>query len=291
MTKHLSASRSYIGYREEDHSSPFSPYYDPMMAPLPSHVVEALNLGPRAVPLLTSIEKAGDLLSSDSVAVETGYTLLPDGSMTVAVLTHMPDVTPAMWDWWFTWHGDDTRKYKLWHPQAHVAVQWSDTKHTPGPRSYIGRTSFVEEYLGHRLTRAAIRFLPPSELGLDEDEIADPQQATVICARVGFSCHPLDAGYLLHHVRKTHDGSEMRSRFWIGGRHAALRTRSKALNRALPSLTTMAMPMTAQRASELLVHCAQEMAHLAVILPSLHATFACAENQTPFSVSDGATSL
>ncbi|MEU6083320.1 hypothetical protein [Streptomyces sp. NPDC047108] len=266
-------STPYLGYRFGDAGSPFGSYFDAEMAPLAPHVVEALHTGPQPAPLFTPLEEAGSLLVGDQEPVETGYALGTDGSMCVAVHTPMPEVTPAMWDWWFSWHGDDTRKYKLWHPRAHVFAQWADDGTHSGPRSYIGRTSFVDEYIGSTLTRAAISFVPPARLGLGESLLADPARATAICARIGLSGHPLDAGHLLHHVRRTAGGSEMRSRFWIGGRYAAPRTRIGALNRPLPSFVGRMAARTAQDAADLLVHCAQEMAHLAAFLPRIHEEF------------------
>ncbi|MFD5425641.1 DAPG hydrolase family protein [Streptomyces sp. NPDC127084] len=264
----------HLGYRTaEDIATPFAAFFNPAMAPLAPHVAAAVNSGPQAGDLLTALEDAGSLLRTEREATETGYALLPDGSMRVAVHTLMPGVTPAMWDWWFSWHGDDTRKYKLWHPRAHVSAQWADDDVHHGLRTYVGRTSFVDEYLGSRLTHASIRFVPPHELGLDEDALADPEEATAICARVGLSNQPIDAGYLLHHVRRTPDGAEMRSRFWVGGRHAALRTGKPGRSRALPAIAGRVAAMDAQRATDLMVHCAQEMAHLASFLPAIHERF------------------
>jgi hypothetical protein len=46
------------------------------------------------------------------------------------VLTQMPKVTPAMWDWWFAWHGSEAQRYKLWHPRAHISSKWADREYT-----------------------------------------------------------------------------------------------------------------------------------------------------------------
>lgn len=40
-----------------------------------------------------------------------------------------------------------------------------------------------------------------------------------ICAKVRLQGMPLDAGILVHHVRPTERGREMRSRFWIGSEY------------------------------------------------------------------------
>ena len=107
---------------------------------------------------------------------ENGFGLGPDGSIRVAVRTRMPGVSPAMWDWWFGWHGSDSRRYKLWHPRAHLYAEWADGPDGDrrGRERYVGRTSFVDEYIGSTLARAAIRFVPPAELGFAEAPLADP---------------------------------------------------------------------------------------------------------------------
>jgi DAPG hydrolase PhiG domain len=76
----------------------------------------------------------------------------------------------------------------------------------------------VQEYLGSTLTNAAIQFVPPSRLGLTEERLTD---SVAICARLGSGEVPVDAGWLIHQVRQTLQGSAMCSRFWLGGRHIA----------------------------------------------------------------------
>jgi len=78
---------------------------------------------------------------------------------------------------------------------------------------------------------------------------------------------PIDVGYLAHHVRRTAGGSEMRSRFWIGGPYAAGR------NSALGTVIAQAARFMRPSARALLVHCAEEMRHLARFLPALYAEF------------------
>ncbi len=161
-------------------------------------------------------------------------------------------------------------------PAAHLYAEWGDGDGRGcrrGRERYVGRTSFVDEYLGSTLARAAIRFVPPSELGLDETTLADPRRQTAICARVGSSDRPVDLGWLLHQVRRTDDGAEMRSRFWLGGRHTAARSGNPVVQRALPPIANRIVRPSAQSAADLLVHCAQEMAHLAARLPDLSEAF------------------
>jgi hypothetical protein len=251
---------------------PYARFYRPEMAPLPAGAREALLRGPVAAELLPTLADAPRLLEPGDQPVEDGYGLLPDGTLVVAVRTAMPGATPAMVDWWFGWHGCEPQRYKLWHPRAHLHAQWGDAE-PPGVQGrsrYLGRTSYVDEYLGSTLARLAIRFLPPRALRLDEAALADAGEATAVCARAGLSQLPLDAGFLVHHVRRVPGGCEMRSRFWLGGRHVAFRGAGALGARAARLLPRRFGPGRDQ-GRDLLVHCAEEMAHLASFLPALHA--------------------
>jgi hypothetical protein len=266
--------RPYLGYRDADRNTPFAQWFNPQMAPLSAHVVDALNKGPQPAPLLSALDAANDLLAGDGLT-ETGYAIDRDGSMRVSVHTAMPGVAPEMWDWWFGWHGSDPRRYKLWHPRAHLYAEWNDGDDSGrrGRDRYVGRTSFVDEYLGSTLARAAIQFVRPSAMGFDEAKLADPTEQTAVCARLGSSDQPVDIGWLVHHVRAVDGGSEMRSRFWLGGRHIAPRRDLPGVGRVVQAIGQRVLAPSAQSASELLIHCAQEMAHLAAFLPDLHANF------------------
>ncbi len=253
-----------LGYRQDDYDTSFADFYQPEMAALPGHVVDALHQGPLAGPTLPQFDDAGSLLGDGYQQTENGYGVLRDGGLQVSVRTDMLGVTPTMWSWWFGWHGSDSRRYKLWHPRAHVSAQWADGG---GDGRYLGRTSLVQEYLGSTFTRAAIRFIEPSAIGLQN--IGDHEVA--ICARLGSSDLPVDVGWLVHYVRPTPDGAEMRSRFWMGGKHVGVR--ANLANR----LTDAAVRPVAARQlpdpRDLLVHCAQEMNHLAGFLPMLYGRF------------------
>jgi len=250
----------YLGYRGSDYHAPFADFFQPEMASLPRHVVDALEHGPQAEPTLPAFDDLATLLDEGYQQTENGYGVLRDGGLQVSVRTDMPDVTPPMWEWWFGWHGSDSRRYKLWHPRAHVSAQWSDGG---GDGSYVGRTSLVAEYLGSSFSRPAIQFVEPSSLGLEPvDEVA-------ICARLGSGDIPVDVGWLVHHVRPTPGGAEMRSRFWMGGRHVALRVRKSLVDKALRPIAARQLPDP----RDLMVHCAQEMNHLAAFLPALYRRF------------------
>jgi hypothetical protein len=153
-----------------------------------------------------------------------------------------------MIDWWFGWHGVETERYRLWHPQAHLFAQmrYERTVSTglTNRERFIGNTSYVDEYIGPSIFRLAITFQEPRDFGLDQDSFGDAGVSTAICARVGFSDKPVDSGYLVHLVRETTDGCEMRSRFWLGEPHL------RALPERNPSRATRSGPHGALRGGD-----------------------------------------
>ncbi|WP_156686960.1 DAPG hydrolase family protein [Mycobacterium sp. Marseille-P9652] len=265
----------YLGYRHDDADTPFGKFFKPEMAPLPRHVAEALEHGPQGGMALLAFEDAASVAAPGYQQTENGYGVLDDGSLQVSVRTDMPGVTPPMWAWWFGWHGCDTRRYKLWHPRAHLSAAWRDGSADErdagrrGDRRYVGRCSLISEYIGSSLLRAAIQFVAPSAMGLP----ADGGDAVAICARLGSGDAPVDIGWFVHHVRSTPSGAEMRSRFWMGGPHIAVRNGPGVASRAIRPIASRIIGSPEVMARNLLVHCAQEMNHLAGFLPELYEVF------------------
>jgi DAPG hydrolase PhiG domain len=264
----------HLGWSDTDLAAkPYARFLNTQLQPLPAHIRHALDRGPVPEPLLPIIGAAAENLFGTAPVLEDGFALCAGGAMLVAVRTDMPGVTPAMIDWWFGWHSDSPERYKLWHPRAHVHAAWLSPPPagTRGRARYIGHTSIVDEYIGSNLIRAAIRFVNPATLGFADPSLDNPEKATIVCARTGFGDFPIDVGYLVHHVRRTAAGSEMRSRFWVGGPYAA--------GRHSPAWTVIAraagllMGQGEADARALLVHCAEEMQHLASFLPALYAQF------------------
>ena len=261
----------HLGYTADElASSPYAHFYQPDMAPLPAHVREAIALGLQTVELLPPVASAPLLQSPGYWPVENGVTISPDGAFRIFVRTDMPGVTPAMWDWWFAWHGSHAQRYKLWHPRAHLHVAWADGR--SDLHYYVGRTSQVVEYVGNQRLNLAIRFVSPASLGLDEARLRREGEVA-ICARGSMAGTPMETGWLIHHVRPVPGGSEMRSRFWLAGSNIRPRGMSGAAGALLGRVAAKFAPLTGNMAMELLVHCAQEMNHLAAILPELYASF------------------
>jgi hypothetical protein len=165
-----------------------------------------------------------------------------------------------------------------WHPRAHPAATWKDgaqdgpdAKDTgrQGARRYIGRWSLISEYIGSSLLNGAIQFVAPAEMGCPPDS----DDAVAVCARLGAGDAPVDVGWFIHHIRWTHGGAEMRSRFWMGGPHIAVRRAPGAASKALRPIASRIHGNPETSGRNLLVHCAQEMNHLAGFLPDLYEAF------------------
>ncbi|MDJ0848548.1 MAG: hypothetical protein QNK04_09240 [Myxococcota bacterium] len=245
------------------------------LSPLPEDVERALRRGEVEADDVLSRANVNRLLDPGYLPLETGYANLPDGTGHVAVLTQFPNATGEMIDWWFGWHGIETERYKLWHPQAHLFCQMRfDRTRVSGlsdRQKYVGNTSYVDEYVGPNVFRLAITFHEPRDFGFAEDSFGEAGVSTAVCARVGFSDRPVDTGYLVHLIRETPQGCEMRSRFWLGEAHVRSLPDQNPIDRILGTRFARRMMMPDRLCRNLLVHCAEEMNHLASFLPDLFA--------------------
>ena len=112
-------------------------------------------------------------------------------------------------------------------------------------------------------------------MGFNPDRLA-AQGEVVICARVGVPGTALKGGWLLHQLRPVAGGSEMRSRMWMGGENTALGDNPGAIRRGLARAIRPVASKLLPAPADLLVHNAQEMAHLAGFLPQLFDEFGAA---------------
>lgn len=286
-----SAEPRYLGYSESDETKPYAKYFRNDTLPIQDHVREALIGGMAPTEYAYGIQDAARIMSRPGHhKMETGWTRVP-GGWVIHVRTDMPNVTAEMWDWWFGWHSCESARYKLWYPDAHqftaVGENRSVDRTLTDRQRYIDNVSYADEYVGGTMQRLAIRFFDPTRLGFDEPAPGN----TVICARVGLSQYPVAMGWLIHQIRPTDHGCEMRSRFFLNdsemldlpahsvpGTGASLLT-GKASHKigdaVLPHVISKVMGPNI--GYDMAFHCAAEMNHLASFLPALHEEF----NGTP----------
>ncbi len=198
--------------------------------PTPVHILEAVK-PPAPASGALPLERASELMKAGYLELENGYTRMDNGIVYVAALTRMPGVRAEMVDWWFanlaTGVPGRNHKYVWWHPIDHVKAWWYDgtdgskkgQRTPPGASttvgSHWGHTSYVFEYLGKRrgypLLFVRIRVRDPASYGLRQTS-----DDVFVCARGGSPDHGIDLAHVIHHIRNTEEGCEMRSRFWYG---------------------------------------------------------------------------
>jgi len=69
----------YLGYRNGDANTPFGKFFKPEMAPLPKHVVEALQHGPQGGMALLAFDDAAGVADEGYQQTENGYGVLEHG--------------------------------------------------------------------------------------------------------------------------------------------------------------------------------------------------------------------
>lgn len=247
------------------------PYLSRSMSPPDPAVLAAIAAGPiepeRAVPL-TEIDR---LLDPAPLPVETGWCFLRDGVGRVAVRTEMPGVDAEMVEWWFEWHAHDAERYRIWHPAAHFDNSIEEPA-VAGAKRHWGATHHPVEDVGTGTVRARIAFRPPSEVGFSGDALGDPNVATVICGFVGDDARRLRHSRMAHVFLAAPGGVVLRSHFWLG---AAIRPYLPAplatpLGRALNNRVVRRASLPRDLPRSLAVHCAEEYANLAALLPELY---------------------
>jgi FAD/FMN-containing dehydrogenase len=264
-------TKPYPGYRPEDLQSEYGPFFRPNIAELSDPVKKALAEKAQELP---EFHRVTQLENEGWMPLETGFSIAADGSMAVAVHTPMPGVTPAMWDWWFGWHGSQDRRYKLWHPEAHLSARWEDGK---SDVCYVGRNSIIREYIGPKLLDGLVQFKSPLEFGFSPEALNRPDKAVYVCAVLGHPEIPVNLGYLVHQIRTTPEGAEMRSRFWVGGKYVHLRKKGKLADWGSGLLQQFKL-LPENFAADLLRHCSEEMNHLAAVLPDLYQKYSGADD-------------
>ncbi len=245
--------------------------FDDTIQPIPEHVKAALDKGWCDPEIGLRLEDTNDLLNPDYLPLETGYVRLPNGQLQVACLTDMPGCEGRMINWWFGWF-DKSEHYRWWHPGDHAWTEWEPDY--PGPNNdpddanYIGYASLVHETIGGEMNKLRIQFMDPATY-FDTARFHAANVSAVICARVSYLDKPLKFARLIHLIRETENGCEMRSRFWAGDIEVTIPLLGPVFSKFLNIRRMRQVVVPDKIGPALLIHCAEEMNHLAGILPEL----------------------
>jgi hypothetical protein len=273
----VETQRQFAKNRELVRGKPYERYFNGDLW-LHEDVLPAIR-APMAIGDALRVEDVNALLDPGYHVVENGYCELPDGTAYVASRVNFPGCTGEMYRWWFWWHSVESARYTLWYPHNHVACHpiGLEALLRPGlshEQRYVGATHDVDEYIGPERLEVAIRFVDPASLGFDTSRFAQAGIVGHACARVGLRRAHLEAVTMVHLARKTQDGIEQRSRYWIG--HDP---RLRLFGGNVPVDSVGAMLGVKRRmagarvAYEQLLHDQIEFTHLSTFLADLHAEF------------------
>ena len=181
-----------------------------------------------------------------------------------------------MIDWWFGWEYMENQRYKLWHPRAHVTARAEnmigDDSDLSDREKYLNNRNYVTEYVGGERLDIDITFAEPSEY-FDVSRFKEANVGTALCGIVGYQNAPLIFGIIIHLIRETNDGCEMRSRFWLGKMEIRGLPSKGILNKIASSSFVAEHAVPLELGRDMLVHCAMEMNHLSSFLPDLYADY------------------
>ncbi|KAG8161029.1 hypothetical protein KVR01_009293 [Diaporthe batatas] len=188
------------------------------------------------------LSQARRLLEPGDHAVENGWHASPDGAGYVASRTRFPGATGTMVDWWFWWHSVEAERYALWHPHSHRGVRsnyawWTTSDFTPDVRRdaatgrrvpvleredvahrhrWLGATHTVSELVGPLRVELRVEFKEPGYFGLGTwEELREAGYEAAVCGLLWDKALPLKVGDMIHLWRRTEDGLELRSRYYL----------------------------------------------------------------------------
>ena len=257
---------THVGIWRDEVTDPSDEFFRWDVAGLTDVQRSALAAGEQSAGPSMALTRVTELLEPGYLPIETGLCRTSGDELCVAVWTPFPGSTPEMLDWWMGWHLTRTERYKLWHPQAHVFAQarydYSGISGLSDLGRYVGNTSWVDEYLGPVLSRLAITFHEPGSIGLSGEVLENSGYGTAIVAEVTDRDSGKHLCHLVHVLRRTVYGCEMRSRFYFTD--------------GTPEVMGPWM----------LDHCATEMRHLASLLPTLYSTITGQGPYAPIGASE-----
>ncbi len=202
---------------------PYAKYFYKELAEIPADDLVKVNAGPVDPAMATTVQDRNDLMKPGYLDVETGYTVMEDGSGFAATLVKMQGVTPEMLDWWFNWHVLEGLRYAIWCPVAHTDISAKDpSRHldssgVPLRERNYGSTHYpVEGFNQASSQKVAIEFFSPQDFGLDMSMFVQPGISRAYCANVILDMLKTPFNTFFHAVREVDGGIEYRSRYWLG---------------------------------------------------------------------------
>ncbi|WP_308589278.1 DAPG hydrolase family protein [uncultured Oscillibacter sp.] len=226
----------------------------------------------------SSVEDRFRILSKGDLPRERGWQAMPDQTTFVCGKVFMKNVTPEMFQWWFSWMPADPLRGRLWDPEEHLAMivdeatlhRITDPALTVKDRLYGNILYAVEDngtgYESDRYSYKKLKFFDPVEFGLTREQLTamEAEGGRLVTAMSG----PKDGDFVssfLHYARPVPGGCEVRSWFFVGHK--------LAVSEGGPLRTMEAdIPQAAleQIGRGLSMHCLKEYTNLGYILPEVY---------------------
>ncbi len=209
---------------------------------------------------LTPLENRNHVLCDGALQQEIGYDQFPDGSWLVSMTCPMPGITPEMIRWWFWWHPQESLRYRVWFPGAHMGIRYHKKdrdyflQDTVPP--FRPNTHYPTEQIGGANLPLRIDFVTPEEFGFSAQMMKKCHVAQIVCGHVSAFNGLVKHTEMAHIFWQTEEGLFLTSRFWIGKT-----LKNKLLRKVI---------LTEETAKGMAEHCCIEYRNLAMILPELY---------------------
>lgn len=158
-------------------------------------------------------EQMTELLKPGYLPLETGYHMLPNGELFVAVHNRLFGCKAHWLDLWFG-HFETEADFVEWHPDEHFTHSWNSAWRKG---HYIGAAHTAKQSIGGRHAQfSTIHFEDPSKIFNPAEQAA--AGATVVLAHAtpgSFGESNEVVSRFVHVARNTKLGCEIRSRFWV----------------------------------------------------------------------------
>lgn len=236
---------------------------DLMKKPLPEIPIDiAKQIADKKI-TLTDFADKNDILKSEALQNEVGFSKFKDGSYLVSMTCPMPDITPEMIEWWFWWHPQKSERYRAWFPVEHYSVGYArkdtDYFNCKAQPEFQNNTQYPTERIGGLPLPLRIDFVTPEEFGFSKDTMQQNNIPLIVCGHVGAINGIIRHTEMAHIFKQTDSGLLLISRFWLG------KTLKNPLLRKLI--------LTDNTAKGMAEHCCIEYRNLAEILPQLYKEF------------------
>ncbi len=208
----------------------------------------------------TPFECKNDILCSPELQKEVGYAKTDDGTYIVSMVCPMKGITTEMIEWWFWWHAQDSLRYRVWYPDAHVSIGYHKKNKAyfeqPIMPPFEPNTHYPVERIGGMRMPLRIDFVAPEDFGFSRPLMNENDIPLIVCGHVSAFNGLIKHTEMAHVFKQTDEGLFMISRFWLG------KTMRDPVFRKLIITDKMARGMAE--------HCCVEYRNLCEILPVLY---------------------